>query len=123
MAFDWIGFLHVADYLYDLDEEDLSHEACCRVAISRAYYAAYCYARNYAEATQGFKRSQSEHENDHRRVYEHFKSRRGGHGVASRLKELRQWRNAADYDDEVGGLISQTEKILDTAGEAIAYLK
>lgn len=123
MAFDWVSFLDIADHLYGLEDDDLSHEACCRAAISRAYYAAFCSARNYAEIKDGFKRAQSKNENDHDRVQFHFKNRQGGWGVFSRLKELRQWRNAADYDDDIGGLISQTATILDKADEAIGYLK
>jgi hypothetical protein len=48
MAFDWKEFLELARIL-GRDAEGSGHrEAFLRSALGRAYYAAFCHARNYA---------------------------------------------------------------------------
>ena len=48
MTFAWQGFLRVAQALVDdLDNDDDVREAKCRTAIGRAYYAAFCTARDH----------------------------------------------------------------------------
>lgn len=52
MTFDWTEFLKLARELQErADDADLpfAPEAAKRTAVSRAYYAAFCHARNYAE--------------------------------------------------------------------------
>jgi uncharacterized protein (UPF0332 family) len=120
MAFDWGSFLKVAYYLYRLEEEDLSREARCRIAISRAYYAAFCCARNSAREKGRFIPFYDDR--DHKAVCDYFFQGKYK-GIASRLRELRDWRNKADYDDDVVELITHTEKILKAADEVIGYLK
>jgi hypothetical protein len=71
-------------------------EAFLRTALGRAYFSAYCHARNYARDFQGYKPSSES--DDHGKLREHLKrSRRKGD--ADRLDRLRQWRNKADYED------------------------
>jgi hypothetical protein len=48
MTFDWYQYLALAEYLYDNCDTFPNREACLRAAISKAYYAAFCSARNYA---------------------------------------------------------------------------
>src|SRR5262249_41017213 len=77
--------------------QDLAElEAWRRSAVSRAYYGAFCHARNYAVnylgyAVKGFG-------DDHGALRAHLKKSRRG-GDAARLDTLRQLRNDADYAD------------------------
>jgi RNA-splicing ligase RtcB len=54
MPFDWREYLNLARQLAGLQGSDYSQEAVERSAVSRAYYAAFCWARNYAEKNRGF---------------------------------------------------------------------
>jgi hypothetical protein len=54
MPFDWREYLNLARQLAGLQGSDYSQEAVERSAVSRAYYAAFCWARNYAEKNLGF---------------------------------------------------------------------
>jgi uncharacterized protein (UPF0332 family) len=48
MTFDWREYLTLAENLCTNSHTFPNQEACFRVAISRAYYAAFCTARNYS---------------------------------------------------------------------------
>ena len=118
MPFNWIEYLALARHLKNQNSNDFSQEAALRCAVSRAYYAAFCYARNYARDYQSFKPSY--HTDDHPRIREHFR-RAGNLGVASDLDLLRQWRNQCDYDDNISnislmsfGAIAAAQKILES---------
>lgn len=47
MSFDWSEYLHLARSLVGQSASLPSQEAALRAAISRAYYAAFCTARNH----------------------------------------------------------------------------
>ena len=47
MSFDWAEYLDVAKSLFGQSATTPSREAALRAAISRAYYAAFCSARNH----------------------------------------------------------------------------
>jgi uncharacterized protein (UPF0332 family) len=47
--FDWREYLNLAKFLLDLKSSGISKEALYRCAVSRAYYSAFCWARNYAQ--------------------------------------------------------------------------
>lgn len=55
MTFNWKEYLEIAKFLKNINDSlseknaKFSTEAAYRVAISRAYYAAFCYARNHAK--------------------------------------------------------------------------
>lgn len=120
MAFAWKDFLDVANHLHQLEEDGLNKEACCRSAISRAYYAAFCHARNYARDNRGFIPKNTDA--DHAGVKEHFKNSRT-RGVASALDQLRQWRNDADYVDDVEDISSHVQRLLGEAKKVIEWLR
>lgn len=64
MSFDWSQYLNLANVLHG-ERGKLAHEeACLRTAISRAYYAAFCAARNRARDIDGavFENSGMDHE-------------------------------------------------------------
>ena len=99
MAFEWHQFLDVAR---KLQQEAVSSkndtEAFQRSAVGRAYYAAFCHARNYAVRYLGYDiKGFGDH---HGAVRAHLKKRRRN-GDAARLDMLRQWRNEADYADDL----------------------
>jgi len=97
MPFDWRDYLDLA-VLLQRQGSGLVGEASFRCAASRAYYAGFCHARNYARDQHGFDPTYDV--SDHRRVREHFQ-RRGMLRIASKLSSLRQWRNTCDYKDTV----------------------
>lgn len=101
MPFDWREYLELARELVGQVGSGYSEEAAERSAVSRAYYAAFCWARNYAEVNLGFRRIGKA--KDHKRLREHLK-RRSRIQLASDLNKLRGWRNNCDYDDEVSNL-------------------
>jgi len=97
MAFEWKAFLDLAHELHARARGATNPEAFLRTALSRAYYAAFCYARNYARDFLRF--DPRDDPDDHGRLRNHLRSKKRG-GTATRLDRLRQWRNESDYHDE-----------------------
>jgi hypothetical protein len=101
MPFDWGEYLTIARYREDQNTSEFSREAALRCAVSRAYCAAFCHARNYARDPHGFKPFHNQ--DDHPRVREHFR-KLGNTKLAGDLELLRQWRNQCDYDDNISNI-------------------
>ncbi|MEA3376765.1 MAG: hypothetical protein U9R72_11290 [Chloroflexota bacterium] len=103
MSFDWTDYLDFAYRLYDIPEspklEGLS-EATYRSAASRAYYATFHCALDFA-CKEGFQPSGGGE--DHWRLRMHFKDfPHGGKAhrkIAKDLDNLRRYRKEVDYDD------------------------
>ena len=87
MNFDWKEYLALAHFLQQHSATGLNQEAAFRSAISRAYYAAFCHARNHARDRHGLKPTYSGA--DHFLVKQHFSTRRE-RGVAIKLDWLRR---------------------------------
>jgi len=98
MSFDWKRYLVFAQNLNAQAAASTDSEALCRSAVSRAYFGAYCHARNYAKAFLEF--DPREDSDDHGRLRAHLKGRRRA-GDANRLEQLRQLRNHADYQNDL----------------------
>jgi hypothetical protein len=100
VAFDWREFLVLAKSLASHPEESAQ-----RSAISRAYFAAFGHAFDFAlRYLRYVPRSDSD---DHGRLREHLKrSRRSG--VSESLRKLRDWRNLADYTAKFEGDLAAT---------------
>ena len=112
MSFDWTQYLFLARELTKGSTSSSNHEAKLRSAISRAYYAAFCNARNFLR-------------DDRKEV---IPSTGVAHGIVkdifggstdkieleieADLDRLRIDRNKADYDDDVLGLVSISEYAL-----------
>jgi uncharacterized protein (UPF0332 family) len=118
MTFDWYQYLVLAEYLYDNRDTFPDREACLRAAISKAYYAAFCSARNYARDFDRLVLDESAQ--DHGSVKKHYirapdpKNRQ----VGNSLDRLRDLRNQADYSDSIDKLeelakaaISQSKQV------------
>lgn len=116
MPFDWREYLELARELIGRAGSGYSEEAAKRSAVSRAYYAAFCWARNYAEANWGFRRTGGAE--DHKRLREHLR-RQSRMQLASNLNRLREWRNTCDYDDEVPNLGRFVQSAIRIAGKVI----
>ena len=54
MAFNWKECFNLALVIQGLYPQGFVQEAAFRSSIGRAYYAAFCYARNYARDQHGF---------------------------------------------------------------------
>lgn len=116
MPFDWREYLELAKDLVGQTGVNYPLEAAERSAVSRAYYSAFCWVRNYAEANLGFQRTRTA--DDHKYLREHLRRQQMVH-LASRLNKLRAWRNACDYDDEVSNLAHQVQNAIDLAEKVI----
>jgi uncharacterized protein (UPF0332 family) len=112
--------LSLAKYLAPSDEND---EARLRSSISRAYYAAFCIARNHLRDVE---QKPIPDESVHSYVISQFYSlgkRGNGKKLALELRRLRNHRNRADYDDSINGLSSMSQDALIRAERVISYLK
>jgi uncharacterized protein (UPF0332 family) len=99
VMFNWWEYLVLARYLISLNTSHVSCEAINRTAISRAYYAAFCFARNYATQNLGFNPKDTN--NIHKKLIDHYKNQNYKHfqTVSNNLNRLRKWRNQCDYND------------------------
>jgi hypothetical protein len=114
--FDWREYLELAKSLAGMQGAGYSQEAAERSAVSRAYYAAFGCARDYAENALGFiPQGGSE---DHRRLREHLRQQ-GLLRLASDLNRLRAWRNACDYERRVPQLTNYVRSSLQVASAVI----
>jgi hypothetical protein len=90
MSFDWKNLLDLARQIErDASKATVNAEALYRSAVGRAYFGAFCHARNYAESFLKYHPKQDER--DHGSLRAHLKGKRR-HGDADRLERLRQWR-------------------------------
>lgn len=87
MSYDWAEFLHLAQHLWSYPAEGVTEAARCRTAVSRAYYAAYGHAVQYASADLGF--TPSKRADDHHRVRLYLSD------VAKQLEREDEQRNAS----------------------------
>ena len=116
MPFDWREYLALAQFVQTQTGVDFGEEAAQRCAVSRAYYAAFCMARNHAQVQTGFVPSRKAE--DHRALADHL--RKHGHtSEAVRLDRLRQWRNQCDYNDNVTNLSQLVDLALKQANDII----
>jgi hypothetical protein len=106
MPFDWQEYLKLAEHLRDNPAGALNQEAAGRSAVSRAYYAVFCHARNYAQMRENFIPLGDA--DDHRRLFDHFE-RTNKRDIARHLQQLRRWRNDADYVDALVGIAAMAK--------------
>jgi len=111
MTFDWSEYLKLAQELAGDDVSSPSEEAKLRSSVSRAYYAAFCKARNHLRSIDDHKKILSETPpkvNVHKYVRDQFKDStdESYKKIGGDLDRLRVFRNEADYDDLVSGLES-----------------
>jgi hypothetical protein len=95
LAFDWNEYRKLAEFLSKYNGSDFSVSAARRSAVSRAYFATYCCARNYACRKLSFVPANSS--DDHTNLKNHLRNKNLNQW-ATDLDRLRQDRNACDYD-------------------------
>ncbi len=122
MPFNWKAYVELARHLQAAAATAPDPEAWRRSALSRAYFGGYCYARNYAVDYLWFNARQRQDDHGALRAHLRTKKRRAD---ADRLDELRQWRNQADYEDDLSlpeGLPTTVAKAIDRAEKIFASL-
>ena len=122
MSFDWSDYLTLANELAPRPIDRTTAEAKLRSAISRAYYANHCKARNYLRDHEDLA---TPREYVHRFVIEQFSSSpdRNRRDIGKDLNRLKIDRIKADYDDEFSGLAAKTETVLILAGQVSEKLE
>lgn len=99
--FNWRDYFSLAQ---DLSQR--GDESGLRSSISRAYYSAFCIARNHA-SSQGFRITATG--KDHQLVERFYSSRASTRNIGSNLGRLRSARNQCDYQDSVNNLENLTQ--------------
>lgn len=104
--FDWVKYLTLAEEL----AERHGDEAAQRSAVSRAYYAVYCRARNTLEDRQLFDRTHIT-KTPHQDVWDVFEDdyRREWAKIGQLGHNLKRNRTTADYNEQIRDLSRLTE--------------
>ncbi len=125
MSFAWSDYLALARS----DAADVASDpatpwpdAKLRSAVSRAYYAAFCSARNHAISAHGATFPGSADAHSLVRLHYVRRPSSGARRVAEYLHMLRKDRNKVDYRDTVSQLPSVTNKCLSRAAKIISDL-
>lgn len=123
MSFESKNYLYLAQELAGKTPINPSNEeARLRSAISRAYYAAFCSARDYLESKTPLviPRAISVH---HFIKQQFLDSRDGKHKRIGRYLELlHDNRKLADYGDEIKGLSKVADLVLQRADDVIKWI-
>lgn len=122
MSFEWRDYLHLARELTAGAQGSAGMEASLRSAISRAYYAAFCHARNHLRDKQQQSLPPGGQVHTYVRTQFQTSSQNARKAIGQRLDRLRIARNKADYDDTVMGLPALTAAALFWAEEVIQRL-
>jgi len=97
MPFNWYDFYRLSIFLNSPLPSIVSfREAALRTATSRAYFAAYGAATEFAKSKLGFTSSRFDPSEDHKKLREWFQGS-GKDLLARKLQKLRMWRNDSDY--------------------------
>lgn len=122
MSFDWSEYLNLSQELAGQSTSPSTQEAKLRSAISRAYYATFCKARNHLRDKEGHTIPSGGEA--HQYVQNQFK--KGGDKVRRKVGEnltrLHIHRKNADYEDIATRLPATAEYALKIAGRAISNL-
>ena len=123
MSFNWSEYLNIARELAGQATATPSEESKKRSAISRAYYAAFCSARNYLRAVE---RDQNipVGGDAHGYVRNQFKTSRDKvrREIGEDLARLVAKRNHADYDDTMERLNGDTYLAISWSQEVLSDL-
>lgn len=117
MAFNWGDYLTLAKQIQSTTGS--LQEAAQRTAVSRAYYAAYGHARQYAISKLEFT---SPRENPHKALIDHYKAK-GYLQISIILFNLRNNRQNCDYEKTVTGLDTKTAQTIAAAETVLNSLK
>lgn len=123
MSFDWLDYVTLAEALVQARTTFAPEEACCRAAISRAYYAVYGAARTRAREQEGLQLPATG--DAHQRVIAHyFQGPSPLHrAIGDTLRQLRSVRNRADYDDQLDRPAARAAFAVRRARQVVAQLQ
>ena len=129
MRFDWSEYLNLAQELAATNSDSSANsEAKLRSAISRAYYATFCLARNYLRDIEKDPRLSRKNRdiNEHQYVAEEFiyhpTKMKNMVRIGENLSRLRELRNKADYEDTFYNLEREARTALMLAQNIISAL-
>jgi hypothetical protein len=126
MSFDWSEYLNLARNLAGQTTTPPNQEAALRSAISRAYYAAFCTARNHVrdrENVQSIPLDGRAHQDVPNAFLQSRKLAR--RSVGTDLKRLRTDRVQADYYDVFGmstNISRKAQEVIQLADKVIRAL-
>jgi len=122
MSFDWTEYLALAQDLAGQRVTPPTVEAKLRSAISRAYYAAFCKARNHLRDREGHDIPTTGEA--HVKVRDIFRDSpyRQRKSIGTTLNRLREDRRKADYDDSIRNLPDITTKALTECNKILMEL-
>lgn len=108
MSFDWSEYFNLAQELAGQTVTPAGQEARFRSALSRAYYAVFCKARNHLRDKEGHLLPVGGQV--HTSVRDQFRNSPdpARNQIGHDLNRLRIDRNRVDYDDSVPGLAAMT---------------
>ncbi len=117
MPFDWNTFKDLAEELRLRDDE-----ASKRSAISRLYYSIFHQAKNFLIDNENYY--YSENKEPHAQVWSEF-IRKGKtyKSIGENGKRLRNYRNDADYKNEIVRIDEVLETSFRTANNVLTYLQ
>ena len=121
--FDWTEYLNLANSLAGPKSSPSINEAQLRTAISRAYYANYCIARNHLRDKEGHAVPRAD---AHKYVIDQFRnsSERERRDLGKDLDRLKNWRQFADYENQYPGQIGPATRVaLTLADQVVVKLK
>lgn len=116
--FDWVEYLNLASELVNRDDE-----ACQRSAVSRAYYAVFCTARDKFQNRGEFHPGRTA--DDHKDLWDALRNdydmQRRQIGLEG--NRLRGKRNKADYDNSVNNISVFAKTAVESAQETFNDLQ
>ena len=122
MSFNWTDYHRLAKALQSDPESPGPEEASLRSAISRAYYATFCTARNFAETNDSFKPTNTGADHDLMKCHFQSSKDRVRRRIGNGLERLYDYRGKADYDDIFQGLTQAANLSVSLAEKTIGRL-
>lgn len=122
MSFNWSEYLNLAEMLTGRTTIPSSQEAKLRSAVSRAYYAAFCQARNHLRDEEGHTIPPGGQAHPYVRDALRSSSDRARKQIGNDLDRLRRRRNQADYEDVFPALPAEADTALRLAAKVIFIL-
>jgi len=122
MSLNWLEYFNLAQELAGQNVTPAGEEARQPSALSRAYYAAFCQARNHLRDKEGHLLPRDGQV--HAYVCDQFRNSHdpARNQIGHDLNRLRIDRNKADYDDSVPYLDTMTTRDMTLARRVLSML-
>lgn len=123
MSFAWQDYLALAEALVQARTTLAPEEACCRAAVSRAYYAVYGVARTQARDHEGLQLPATGEA--HQQVSLHYRTGPSPRhrAIGEGLRQLRRARNRADYADQLARPVATAQWAVRQARQVLVSLQ